>query len=286
MSNTKMVEAYVCNHCGDIFKTKEEAYACFKECEEDLNVKKTFVKLQNEKNELRLKATSFNHFAKLLEEFARKNRREIEVEFCNLRYEKYISNTHDCPIGGQTNWRKEKDKPTSYPGYIGKVVFKKNKEEGSWYASDAFEIESGALWSSDVPGLNTGCGGGGEFIVRLYIDDFPKIKEKVDSISNLTSAKIEAIQKENKKKEELKNIIEDAIDKDLEIINCNKEIMELEDQLSKLNEKKVKLSNMVANKIMAKNKHLVPNDEIVDRFADEISAKETEIINGENEEVE
>jgi hypothetical protein len=129
MSNTKMVEAYVCNHCGDIFKTKEEAYACFKECEEDLNVKKTFAKLQNKKNELRLKATSFNHFAKLLEEFARKNRREIEVEFCNLRYEKYISNAYDCPIGGQTNWKKEKDKPTSYPGYIGKVVFKKIRKK-------------------------------------------------------------------------------------------------------------------------------------------------------------
>jgi hypothetical protein len=52
-----------------------------------------------------------------------------------------VSNTHDCPIKGKTNWgRRDKDAPTSYPGWRGRVWIRYGDEHRNGFGSDPFGI--------------------------------------------------------------------------------------------------------------------------------------------------
>ena len=39
----------------------------------------------------------------------------------DIRLDKSVSNSHNCPINGDTNWDRDPDKPLGYPGYYGRV---------------------------------------------------------------------------------------------------------------------------------------------------------------------
>ena len=55
----------------------------------------------------------------------------------DIRYDSHVSNSHDCPIIGVTNWRREDDKPKGYPGFSGRVWIRLSEEIDS-FASDLF----------------------------------------------------------------------------------------------------------------------------------------------------
>lgn len=73
----------------------------------------------------------------------------------NVKYSSKVSNSHDCPLDGVSNWCSQyHDKPTSYPGYEGRVWvrFDGNHPERHFSAHDALDEVMG------YPG--TGGGGG------------------------------------------------------------------------------------------------------------------------------
>lgn len=104
-----------------------------------------------------------------------------------------VSNTHSAPKGYPQNWSRDPDKPRGYPGWSGnwigtveivdKEKYKCNKVwfsdliTGKWSSSEQKPIPA-------VPWLHTGSGGGGDtfhFDGRLYIYDFPKMREEFEA---------------------------------------------------------------------------------------------------------
>ena len=50
----------------------------------------------------------------------------------NLSYSPSVSNTHECPVGGVTNWGgRTENAPTGYPGWHGRIWVLYDKEFGS-----------------------------------------------------------------------------------------------------------------------------------------------------------
>lgn len=50
-----------------------------------------------------------------------------------------VSNTHDCPIDGKSNWGgRDPDTPTSYPGWSGRVWIRYSNEHHNGFGSDPF----------------------------------------------------------------------------------------------------------------------------------------------------
>ena len=92
-----------------------------------------------------------------------------------------VSNSHCCPRGGVQNWSaRDADKPTGYPGWIGRITIKVKpamyKYKGQTYMEDGF----GGDYFADTP-IKTGTGGGGggdgckeyAYDLKLFASDFP-----------------------------------------------------------------------------------------------------------------
>jgi hypothetical protein len=103
----------------------------------------------------------------------------VDIAFA-VKWNKSVSNTHCCPIGGVTNWdqfRAPPDKPKGYPGWSGTmeatfgVVNKQGKETN--------HMSCGGGYFRDTT-INTGSGGGCHKVsygVSLFESDFPAMTE-------------------------------------------------------------------------------------------------------------
>lgn len=108
--------------------------------------------------------------------------RLLLLEFKQLRFGD-VRNTHSAPIGGVENFRGEKDKPWSYPGWNGRIVIVYSSQTNTGKNREKIE----ALVKK-FPGINTGSGSYVgkeykgvkgyvcEYDLRLYASDFPRIK--------------------------------------------------------------------------------------------------------------
>ena len=107
-----------------------------------------------------------------------------------LTYSNQVSNSHNCPILGITNWRHSDhpERPTSYPGFFGRLWVRYNQEPKSFGSRPI-----------DKTCLHTGTGGIGHYNgcpwkdaatkeikvipfswdVKLFINDWPKIEEQI-----------------------------------------------------------------------------------------------------------
>lgn len=121
-----------------------------------------------------------------------------QFEEFSLRYSDSVSNTHNCPHNGVTNWNQSHNRqkglnlPEGYPGFRGRVSY-----HVEWYTE----------WSSSYPGgsdlfvgtrIHTGTGGGGNYKsydpkdkkgkglqsfgydVTIFFDDWPGLKAGYD----------------------------------------------------------------------------------------------------------
>jgi hypothetical protein len=109
----------------------------------------------------------------------------------DLRYNPQVSNTHDCPHNGVTNWGGDKPgAPRGYPGLQGRFDY--NVE---WYAAWEGWYPGGSdMWEGTR--IHTGTGGGGGFKrydhdktkglqgfgygVSIFFDDWPGLKASYD----------------------------------------------------------------------------------------------------------
>ena len=96
---------------------------------------------------------------------------------CSLKYRNHISNTHDCPDGGVTNFgwgdRHTNGKPTGYPGWDGRIsgkLLRLRQHQGSYPTNDLLAFCK----------IKTGTGGGGNdgwgYDTRIYLDDWPSLR--------------------------------------------------------------------------------------------------------------
>ncbi len=88
--------------------------------------------------------------------------RLLEFTEFRLTWSDHVSNSHDCPVGGVTNWgNRDPDAPTGYPGWQGRMdwVYAWPKEwDGVYLGSDLFGGFANHYGRSRV---HTGTGGSG-----------------------------------------------------------------------------------------------------------------------------
>lgn len=115
-----------------------------------------------------------------------------KLEFVNLQYSNNVSNSHVEPEDGVGNWcGRNKDKPTGYPGWHGRIrgSFIREKKYNSCYPySDLLNLV----------GLKTGSGGGGNeswgYDVSIFVLDWPGLKHEIDIIEqNMIVAKLKGV---------------------------------------------------------------------------------------------
>ena len=167
-------------------------------------------------NEMRLKSTSVSDFAKRLEQFALTHGEKMTVKFGSLYATESSSNSHSCPIGKEykTNWIRKPGEVLGYPALYGRLYLKKNVASGK-YCRDALTGNS----FGEIPGLCTGTGGGGyesEYNVTLWLADFPLWGHKVMAYLKLQKEMSELQRANEKRSEELSNLISRAISSDPE----------------------------------------------------------------------
>jgi hypothetical protein len=105
---------------------------------------------------------------------------EIKITNLNLTYSDSVSNSHNCPHTGVTNWgghRKLKDgtnAPRGYPGFAGNISFHTPVNPVS-FASNVFKGIR----------IHTGSGGGGDghyqYSVSFFLDDWPGIAKTLSN---------------------------------------------------------------------------------------------------------
>lgn len=85
--------------------------------------------------------------------------------YCNL------SNSHDCPFNGVTNWERKDDKPKYYPGWSARLNLTFDSEY-TGFGSNFFENT----------GLTISCGGGGfqnlSYTATLFEDDWEGLRKQ------------------------------------------------------------------------------------------------------------
>jgi hypothetical protein len=100
-----------------------------------------------------------------------------------------LSNSHNCPIGGVTNWGGSPDKPRGYPGWKCRMACRIKTGAYTFRKMKFFEDMLGSDYFTETT-LNTGTGSGGspndkgvsmcQYSLNLFADDFPGLKEAHD----------------------------------------------------------------------------------------------------------
>lgn len=101
-----------------------------------------------------------------------------KLEISGPRWNRNVSNSHRCPVGGVVNWGGHKPGlPTGYPGWTGHIagsLTRPKNKMGSYPTSDILNLI----------GLHTGSGGGGNeswsYGLSIFLDDWPGLQHEVD----------------------------------------------------------------------------------------------------------
>ena len=98
------------------------------------------------------------------------------VSITSVRYSKTVSNTHNCPVGGVTNFMCRDDLPQGY--------------EGWWCRISGTLVRTGKMYEYPyssglhLVGINTGSGGGGNedwsYDAKIFLADWPGLQHEID----------------------------------------------------------------------------------------------------------
>jgi hypothetical protein len=94
----------------------------------------------------------------------------IKITYIGVNWNDCVSNTHDCPHNGVTNWSSDEDKPKGYPGWTGRIQFKLSHRIPG-FSSNLLEGTR----------IHTGSGGGGgdtySYSVAFFEEDWPGLSK-------------------------------------------------------------------------------------------------------------
>jgi hypothetical protein len=168
------VEVYKCPDTGRLFETKEKYDKHRKKLGSE-NFRKGKVVHKVDLNTFRLTATSIQDFRdkvfSYIDSLQGPTRNKlVDLQFESLRFGN-VGISHSAPIGTRTRWGTN-ETALGWGGEI-KLVFEGGGSHDVW---------------RQIPGINTGSGGGGindaryflRYDLRLYLDDFPLIKERYE----------------------------------------------------------------------------------------------------------
>lgn len=255
------IEAYQSEYTGEIFKTKSAYYTHVKKYKQKELEKEEELKRQKLVDDIRHIPRKISQ---TIEEFEKKAFDAITIlngdnpdkllllKFNDLHFGD-VSNSHSCPIGGKTNWSgRDKDLPTSYKGWNGDITIVYSQTKNTDLDRDRVEnlVEH-------FPGINTGSGGYRgdvyndvkgyvlQYNLKLYLDDFPVIKQQYEEYEKLLKEKnnwentiddlyVEEIirSEEIKQYEDVLTVYGEKLKEIHEVINTN--VLLLEDEKSKI----------------------------------------------------
>jgi hypothetical protein len=247
----KQVVFYACSHCDatstDKGKMAEHEISCEKACIAARKRNEREEVKQKELEDIRLSATSWKHLEELVNLYAKKYKLDLTVNFSHLEYNPQLSNSHNCPIKGVQNWcGQDKNKPASYPGYLGHVTIYHNSTK--FGKGDSFL--TGSCDGIKVPGINTGTGGGSgntrDYALYLYLQDFPLIEAKVKRAQELAELEKKFKTEEYLKEDKMFSLLSKEVKKDKKIKLINEERAELDKELLKI---KDAVNNNSANQL-------------------------------------
>lgn len=262
----KQVKAYACPVCEEIYKTEAQAVKCEDSCKQ--------AKIEQEEQELlesrmedlinyvRLNAESVEDICNMSIEISKKLNKNQYIQKMSLRvkYVEHASNSHSAPINNQTNWERKADKPTGYPALYGDISFTYNKA-GKLSGSDIF-----SRWHKGIVGVNTGSGGARDgknaygYDVTLWLDDFPKIKEKIEKLH-------EEIEQFSNFEMDIHKQYSDMLKEDVELKTKKAEIEVLDKEILVL---QAKCDVIKTEAYQIEQKHKTPLKEVLDTKAKEL----------------
>lgn len=178
------IEVFKSPYTGELFEDEALflSHIQHQERAKEIDVEQVKKSIEREEalNNARLTATSIEDFRDKVFEWLEREYGSALLDFENIRFGE-INDSHSAPIGKPTNWRE----PNKHLGWWGRV-----------YIFDTFRF----------PGINFGSGGSRkykdyknalEYELRLYLEDFPLIKEQYNRFQELKKIKGEWADKIN-----------------------------------------------------------------------------------------
>ena len=190
VSEAKIAKAYQCPWTSKVFATKAAYSKHLSELREDRMHRRARQNIRNRKLDDLINQPSFQDIVNWIEtnpEFffdglinlghsgwahRRAHLREefwIKITKLNLHWSDRVSNSHNRPRDGVTNWDRNVDKPMGYPGWSGRIEFQLSHDLG--FGSDVL----------NNTGIHTGSGGGGSgnrfgYEVKFFSSDWPGLR--------------------------------------------------------------------------------------------------------------
>ena len=262
------IKAFLCPKCNKPWQSEEEAEVCELSCLRKDRAQKAAAtkrknakkKLEDFRNYIRLNLESINDAPKMIEKHYKSIGINMKITEFSVRYLDIVSNSHNAPLSGVTNWcREDDDRPLGYPGFTGQISFKENKIDYELLkktfpnlrdverkdATDIFDEHD----QINSIGFNNGCGGGGgdgkySYNIKLFIDDFPIIKKKYEEwliLQEKADAYADEAQKRLDEHRERTNLFVQSdsicIEIDKELDEFRKKVAQVEQKYKKRKEK-------------------------------------------------
>lgn len=191
VDNAKVATAFRCPWTDKIFGTKQAYVKHLRVLREDRIHRAIRARIQNKIFEELINQDSFEKIIEWIEThpeffFDRvvqdgrvgwRDRREhlrdkfwIKITFLDVHWSESVSNSHSSPRDGISNWGRDSNKPTGYPGWVGRIEFQLSHDLG--FGSDIFR----------GIGIHTGTGGGTNqnrygYAVRFFASDWPGLEK-------------------------------------------------------------------------------------------------------------
>jgi uncharacterized C2H2 Zn-finger protein len=193
VEDAKVSTAFRCPWTNKIFSNKKSYVTHLKVLREDRIHRAIRARIQNKIFEELINQDSFENIIEWIEThpeffFDRiihngrvgwRDRREhlrdkfwIKITYLDVSWSESVSNSHNSPRNGVSNWGRDKDKPTGYPGWGGRIEFQLSHDLG--FGSDVFRNV----------GIHTGTGGGTRdnrygYDVKFFASDWPELAKSV-----------------------------------------------------------------------------------------------------------
>ena len=183
------IEVYKSEFTGEIFEDEQVYKEHVEECQKELEEFTIKGNVQKEIKSLRLDLDNLEEFRLAFVELKKKENKNVhDIVFSRLNFTN-VSNSHSSPVGKQGNFSRDKSKPLTHKGWLGEItIISYTNEPG--FSSDIIGYDTG---------INTGSGGyrGSDYgemkdcyvtsyELRLFLDDFPLIKDKYNKYLKLT----------------------------------------------------------------------------------------------------
>jgi hypothetical protein len=201
VDSAKTAKAYICPWTGELYATKRSYVGHLKKLREQRMHKRARIIRRQRKLEDMWNQPDFESIIKWIHinpevfwENAKRNgwhsdaprwdkirdSFSVTIKHLSVTYSESVSNSHNRPHNGVTNWggretlKDGTPAPRGYPGFSGRIEFQTSHEPFS-FASNIMEGTR----------IHTGSGGGGgnntyRYDVKFFLDDWPGLKKTVE----------------------------------------------------------------------------------------------------------